>query len=67
MFRSLLHLTVTIKGNKSWIFTGRTDVEADAPGLCPPLMLKPLTGKDPDTGTDWRQKKNGAAEDEMVR
>ena len=26
-----------------------------------------FTGKDPDTGKDWRQKEKGAAEDEMVR
>ena len=26
-----------------------------------------LTGKEPDAGKDWRQKKKGAAEDEMVR
>ena len=26
-----------------------------------------LTGKDPDAGKDWRQKKEGMTEDEMVR
>ena len=26
-----------------------------------------LTGKDPDAGTDWRQKEKGEAENEMVR
>ena len=30
------------------------------------LMKSRLTGKDPDAGKDWRQKK-GASEDEMVR
>ena len=27
---------VNLKGNKSKIFTGRTDAEAEAPILCPP-------------------------------
>ena len=48
--------------NQSWIFIGRTDVEAEAP------ILWPHDGKNRhiDAGKDWRQKK-GAAEDEMVR
>ena len=43
------------KGNKSWIFIGRTDVEAKTPILWPPDVKKWLTGKDPDAGKDWRQ------------
>ena len=43
------------KGNQSWIFTGRTDAEAEAPILWPPDMKNWLTGKDPDAGKDWRQ------------
>ena len=34
--------------------------------LWPPDVQSLLTGKDPDAGKDWRQKK-GAAEDELVR
>ena len=54
---------VNHKGNQPWIFTGRTDDEA--PILWPPNAKSQLTGKDPDAGKDWRQKK-GIAEDEMV-
>ena len=43
------------KGNQSWIFIGRTDVEAEAPILWPPDAKKWLIGKDPDAGKDWRQ------------
>ena len=53
------------KGNQPWIFIGRTDTEAEAPILWPPDVKSRLTGKDPDTGKDWRQKKR-AAEDEMA-
>ena len=54
------------KGNQSWIFIGRIDVEAEAPLLWPPAVKSWLTGKDPDAGKDWSQEKV-AAEDEMVR
>ena len=42
------------KGNQSWIFTGRTDAEAETPILCPPDVKNWLVGKDPDCGKDWR-------------
>ena len=45
---------VNPKGNQSWIFTGRTDAEAETPILCPPDAKNWLTGKDPDAGKDWR-------------
>ena len=54
------------KGNQTWIFTGRTDVEAEAAILWPPDAKSRLIGKDSDTGKDWRQKEERAAEDEMV-
>ena len=47
------------KGNPSWIFTGRTDVEAETPILWPPDANNWLIGKDPDPGTDWRWRKRG--------
>ena len=53
------------KGNQSWIFIGRTDVEAETPILWPPDAKNWLLGKDPDSGKDWRQEK-GMTEDEMV-
>ena len=52
------------KGNQSWIFTGRTDAEAEAPIVWPPNMKSQLIGKDPDVGKDWSEK--GMTEDEIV-
>ena len=54
------------KGNQSWIFVGRTDVEAETPILWPPDAKKRLIGKDLDAGKDWRQEEKGTTEDEMV-
>ena len=54
------------KGNQSWIFIGRTDVEAETPILRPPDVKNWLIWKDPDAGKDWGQKEKGTAEDEMV-
>ena len=55
------------KGNQHWIFIGKTDAESETPILWPPNANSQLVGKDPDAGKDWRQKKKGLAEDEMVR
>ena len=52
-------------GSQSWIFIGRTDVEAETPILWPPDCKNWLIGKDPDAGKNWRQEK-GMAENEMV-
>ena len=57
---------VNPKGNQSWIFIGRTNVEAETPILWPPDMKNWLLGKDPDAGKDWRQEENGTTEDEMI-
>ena len=38
------------KGDQSWVFTGKTDVEAETPILWPPDVKNGLTGKDPDAG-----------------
>ena len=54
------------KGDHSWIFIGRTDVEAEAPTLWPPAVKNWVTGKDPDAGKDWGQEEDGTTEDEMV-
>jgi len=53
-------------GNQSWIFIGRTDAEAEAPILWPPVAKNWLIRKDPDSGKDWRQEEKGTTEDEMV-
>ena len=34
------------KGDQSWVFIGRTDVEAETPILWPPDAKSRLTGKD---------------------
>ena len=57
---------VNPNGNQSWIFTGRTDVEAETPILWPPDAKYWLIGKDPDAGKDWRQEEKGTTVDEMV-
>ena len=54
------------KGNQSWVFIGRTDVEAETPILWPPDAKSWLIWKDPDAGNDWRQEEKGTTEDEMV-
>ena len=60
--------SVNPKGNQSWIFTGRTVAEAEAPIIWPPDVKNWLTGKDSDAGKDWRWQENGTrtTEDEMV-
>ena len=40
------------KGDQSWVFIERTDVEAETPILWPPHESW-LIGKDPDAGRDW--------------
>ena len=54
------------KGNLSWMFIGRTDVEAETPILWPPDAKSWLIWKDPDAAKDWRQKEKGMTEDKMV-
>ena len=57
---------VHLKGNQTWIFIGRTDVEAETPILWPPDAKTWFLGKDPDAGKDWRQEEEGTTEDEIV-
>ena len=54
------------KGDQSWVFIGRTDVEAEAPVLWPPDGKSWLICKDPDVEKDLRQEEKGMTEDEMV-
>ena len=53
------------EGYQSWVFIGRTDVEAETSILCPPEVKSWLIWKHPDAGKDWGQEK-GTTEDEMV-
>ena len=54
------------KGYQSWVFIGRTDVEAETPILWPPDAKSWLIGKDSDAGRDWGQEEKGKTKDEMV-
>ena len=54
------------KGDQSWVFIGRTDVEAETPILWPLDVKNGLTGRDPDARKDRRQEEKGMTEDEMV-
>ena len=54
------------KGDQSWLFIGRTDVETETPILWLPDVKSWLIWKDPDAGKDWRQEKKGTTEDEKV-
>ena len=47
------------KGNRSWKFIGRTDVEAETPILWPPHVKNWLIIKVPDAGKDWGQEEKG--------
>ena len=54
------------KGDQSWVFIGRTDVEAETPIFWPPDAKHWLIWKHPDAGKDWRQEEKGTTEDEMA-
>ena len=57
---------VNPKGNQSWMFTGRIDVEAETPIFWTPSGKSQLIGKDPEVGKGWRQEEKRMTEDEMV-
>ena len=40
------------KGDQSWVFIGKTDVEVETPILWPPVAKSQLIVKDPDAGKD---------------
>ena len=54
------------KGDQSWGFIGKTDVEAETPILWLPVAKSWLIWKDPDAGKYWGQEEKGMTEDEMV-
>ena len=47
------------KGNQSWVFIGRTDVDAETPLLGSPDVKSWLIWKDPDAGKDWGPRGEG--------
>ena len=54
------------KGDQSWVFIGRTDVEDETPILRPPHAKSWLIEKDSNAGKDWGQEEKGTTEDEMI-
>ena len=52
--------------DQSWLFIGKTDVEAETPILLPPDVKSWLIWKDRDAGKDCGQEEKGMTEDEMV-
>ena len=54
------------KADQSWVFIGRTDVEAETPIFWPPDAKSWLIWKDPDAGKDWEQEEKETTRDEMV-
>ena len=57
---------VHAKGDQTWVFIERTDVEGETPILWPHDVKSWLIGKDPDAGRDWGQEEKETTEDEMV-
>ena len=47
------------KGDQSWVFIGRIDVETETPILWPPHAKSWLIGKVPNLGKDWGQEEKG--------
>ena len=47
------------KGDQCWVFTGRTDAEAETPILWHPDTKSWLIWKDPDIRKDWGERRRG--------
>ena len=54
------------EGDQSWVFSGRSYVEAETPILWSPDEKSWLIGKDSDAKKDWGQEEKGMTEEEMV-
>ena len=54
------------KGDQSWVFLGRTDVEAETSIFWLLHAKSWLIGKDPNAGKDWGHEEKGTTEDEMA-
>ena len=54
------------KGDQSWVFIGRTDVEAETPIFWPPDVKSWLIWKYPNSRKDWRWEERVMTEDEIV-
>ena len=54
------------KGDQSWVFIGRTDVETETPILWPPDAKSWLLWKDSDAGKVWEEEEKGTTENEIA-
>ena len=54
------------KGNQSWIFTGKTNTDAETPILWPSDVKNWLSRKDPNTGKNWRREEKRTTEEKTV-
>ena len=54
------------KGDQSWVFIGRTNVETETPIFWPPDAKSWLIGKDPDAGKDWWHEEKRTTEDNLI-
>ena len=55
------------KGDQSWVFIGRIDVEPETPILWPPDAKSWLIWKDPHAGKDWGQEEKGTTDNMLSR
>ena len=54
------------KGDRSWVFIGRTHAKAETLLLWPPHAKCCLIGKDSDAVRDWGKEEKETTEDEMA-
>ena len=54
------------KGDQSWVFIGRSDVEAETPILWTADVKNWLIWKDTDAGKDWRWEEKGITKEEII-
>ena len=47
------------RGDRSWVFIGRIDVQVEAPKFWPSDAKNWLIWKNPDAGKDWRLRRRG--------
>ena len=57
---------VNLKGNQTWILSGRTNAKAEVTVFWSYDMNNQLIGKVPDAGKDWGQKEKRASEEKMA-
>ena len=56
----------SILKNQPWIFTARTDAEAETPIVWLLDAKSQFIGKNPDAGKDWKKEETGTTEDKIT-